>query len=61
MLAPVMPPSGFPVPPGAPLARDVFAEYLHGRGGRLREDDVRDPANPRLVLPGALPVNCQAQ
>jgi 5'-nucleotidase len=61
MLTPVMPPAGFPVPPTAALARDAFADYLKGRGGHLSEDQLRDPANPRLMLPGALPVTCQAQ
>jgi len=60
MLTPVIPPAGFPVPPTAPLARDVFADYLKRRGGHLSEEQFRDAANPRLMLPGPLPVTCKA-
>lgn len=61
ILKPVMPGSGFPVPPDAPLARDVFADYLKRRGGRLNEAQLHDAANPRLSVAGDLPINCQAQ
>jgi hypothetical protein len=58
ILAPVMPSGGFAVSADAPLARDVFANYLERRGGRLSEEQLRDVANPRLALPGAQPVTC---
>jgi 5'-nucleotidase len=61
ILEPVMPSGGFPVPGGAPLARDAFADYLERRGGRLSEDQLSDAANPRLALPGGQPVTCRAE
>jgi 5'-nucleotidase len=37
ILTPVMPEGGFPVDPSAPLARDVFADYLKQAKGPLSE------------------------
>lgn len=58
ILSPIMPPEGFAIVDDAPLARDVVAESLRRRGGRLREDELVDRDSPRWVYPGALPVNC---
>jgi 2',3'-cyclic-nucleotide 2'-phosphodiesterase (5'-nucleotidase family) len=58
ILAPVIPPGGFPIPDTAPLVRDVLAEYLKRLGGHLREQQLLDTANPRLSVPGVLPISC---
>jgi len=58
LLTPVTPPEGFPIADDAPLARDVLAEYLRRRGGRLREEQLVDLQNPRITYPGSLPVTC---
>jgi hypothetical protein len=58
LLTPVIPPEGFPIADDAPLARDVLAEYLRNRGGRLREEQLVDLQNPRITYPGSLPVTC---
>jgi hypothetical protein len=58
LLSPVIPAQGFAVTEDAPLARDVVAESLRRRGGRLRQGDLIDRDNPRWVYPGALPVRC---
>src|SRR6185503_9899995 len=58
ILAPVTPPGGFPIPDVAPLARDVLADYLSGLGGHLNEEKLLETGNPRLFVPGALPISC---
>lgn len=58
ILAPVMPPGGFPVDHAAPLMRDVFVEYLKNRKGPLREEQLLDTSNPRLSVSGVLPMSC---
>ena len=58
LLAPVIPPGGFPLPDTAPLARDVLAEYLGRLGGHLNEAALLDGGTPRLSVPGALPLSC---
>ena len=60
ILAPIMPAGGFPVDHGAPLLRDVFADYLKRQKGPLREADFLDTGGPRLVVPAGLPVKCGA-
>jgi 5'-nucleotidase len=60
ILTPVTPANGFPVPDNAPLARDVLAEHLRRHGGQLREEQLVDAQNPRVVYPGPLPVKCDA-
>jgi hypothetical protein len=47
ILAPVTPPQGFAIPDSATLLRDVVADSLRRRGGRLRADQLMNPANPR--------------
>jgi hypothetical protein len=42
----------------APLVRDVIADRLRARGGRIGWRDVFDPARPRWTFPGARPVRC---
>ncbi len=42
----------------APLLRDVIAERLRARGGRIGWRDVFDPAHPRWTFPGSRPVRC---
>jgi 2',3'-cyclic-nucleotide 2'-phosphodiesterase (5'-nucleotidase family) len=59
IFTPVTPPQGFVFPDDAPLARDVFAEQLRKRGGRVRQEDLIDLANPRWTYPGTLPVTCR--
>jgi 2',3'-cyclic-nucleotide 2'-phosphodiesterase (5'-nucleotidase family) len=58
ILAPVMPPGGFPVDYAAPLMRDVFVEYLKNLEGPLREEQLVDTKNPRLSVSGAVPMSC---
>jgi 5'-nucleotidase len=58
ILKPVIPPQGFAIPDAAPLARDVLADHLRRRGGQLREEQLVDLANPRLVFDGTLPAAC---
>lgn len=58
ILAPVMPPGGFPVDYAAPLMRDVFVEYLKNLEGPLREEQLVDTSNPQLAVTGALPMSC---
>ena len=54
MLAPIMPPGGFPVDAGAPLVRDVLVEYLRRPGAPVREAQLLD-ATPRLSVAGPIP------
>jgi hypothetical protein len=58
ILTPVMPTGGFAVPAEAPIARDLIADWFRKRGGRLRAEQLVDPARPRWTYPGALPVRC---
>ena len=58
ILAPVMPPGGFPVDHAAPLMRDVFVEYLKNLKGPLREEQLLDTSNPHLSVSGVLPIRC---
>jgi 5'-nucleotidase len=51
VLKTVMPPDGIPIPDDAPLMRDVVADWLRTRGGRLGRADLIDEANPRWVVP----------
>jgi 2',3'-cyclic-nucleotide 2'-phosphodiesterase (5'-nucleotidase family) len=60
LLAPIIPPGGFQIPDIAPLARDVFAEYLARQGGRLREEQMLDAGNPRLQVTGSVPLSCSS-
>jgi len=61
IFAPVIPAGGFPIAADAPLARDLVAEWLKRRGGRMREDELVSVGNPRWVFPGALPVDCRGR
>jgi 5'-nucleotidase len=47
ILTPVTPPQGFDLPDETPQLRDVIADWIRRRGGRLRAGDLKDPANPR--------------
>ena len=47
----VMPAAGIPIPDDAPLMRDVVADWLRTRGGRLSRTDLVDESNPRWILP----------
>jgi 2',3'-cyclic-nucleotide 2'-phosphodiesterase (5'-nucleotidase family) len=58
ILTPIMPKGGFPVPSDAPIARDLIADWLRKRGGRLGAEQLIDAANPRWVYPGSLPLRC---
>ena len=58
IFAPVAPIDGFVIDHDAGTARDVVVEALRKRGGTLHEGQLIDPANPRWVLPGPLPVTC---
>lgn len=60
ILAPVMPPKGFPIDQAAPLLRDAFIEHLKRVNAPLSEDEVLDMDRPRLSVSGALPVRCSA-
>ena len=48
ILTPVIPAAGFPIDYGAPLARDVFADYLSRMQGPLREDPLLE-SSTRLL------------
>ena len=56
----VAPPDGFVIPAGAPIVRDIVAEQLGRRGGRLRADDLVDPERPRWPPASTLPMRCGA-
>jgi 5'-nucleotidase len=47
ILAAVTPAQGFAIPDEARLVRDVVADWMRRRGGRLRVEDLKDPAIPR--------------
>jgi 5'-nucleotidase len=47
ILTPVTPAQGFALPDAAPLLRDVVADWVRRRGGRLRAEQLLDPENPR--------------
>ncbi len=58
IFAPVTPREGFEVVQDVGLVRDVVVDVLKKRGGRLGEDQLVNPANPRWTLPGKAPVSC---
>jgi 5'-nucleotidase len=60
VLAPIMPAQGFVFDEDAPLARDLVADWLRKRGGRLSEGQLVNAQNRRWTYPGTLPVNCRA-
>lgn len=47
ILTAVTPAQGFAIPDDAPLLRDVVADWMRRRGGRLRAEELKDPSNPR--------------
>jgi 2',3'-cyclic-nucleotide 2'-phosphodiesterase (5'-nucleotidase family) len=55
---PIMPARGFVIDDEAPLVRDVVADWLRQRGGRIREDQLIDLNEPRWRYPGSLPMRC---
>jgi 5'-nucleotidase len=57
LFAPVAPRGGFSVGDG-PLVRDVVADWLRARGGRLGEAEFTQRAASSWSLPGPLPLNC---
>ena len=59
LLTPVMPPGGFPLDDDLPLVRDVVADWLEDRGGRLRETQLINTAQPRWRYSGTLPLVCR--
>ena len=59
LLTPVMPPGGFPLDDALPLVRDVVADWLEDRGGRLRENQLINTAQPRWRYSGTLPLICR--
>jgi 2',3'-cyclic-nucleotide 2'-phosphodiesterase (5'-nucleotidase family) len=59
LLTTVIPPGGIKIPQDAPLSRDVLADYLTKRGGTLREEQLIDRNNPRIVIDGTLPLDCR--
>jgi 5'-nucleotidase len=61
ILTPVMPPDGFPLTTTGSLARDEIAGWLRRRGGRLREEDLITPANPRWQYSETLPIDCRGR
>ena len=58
VLTPVMPSGGFPLDEDLPIARDVVADWLEDRGGRLSERQFIDTAEPRWHHSGTLPLRC---
>ncbi len=59
LLTPVMPRGGFPLDDDLPLVRDVVADWLEDRGGRLRESQLINTAEPRWRYRGTLPLACR--
>jgi 5'-nucleotidase len=59
LLTPVMPAGGFPLDEGLPLLRDVVADWLEDRGGRLSERQLINTAQPRWRYGGTLPLTCR--
>jgi len=59
LLTPVMPPGGFPLDDDLPLVRDVVADWLEDRSGRLRESQFINTAQPRWRYSGTLPFTCR--
>ncbi len=55
----VTPPRGLEIEETGLLVRDVSAEWLRRRGGRLRESDLVNRGSPRWQLPGPMPVRCR--
>jgi 5'-nucleotidase len=53
----VAPPGGFQVA-GGPLVRDIVADWLRARGGRLSEADFGRLGASAWTLPGPRPLNC---
>jgi 2',3'-cyclic-nucleotide 2'-phosphodiesterase (5'-nucleotidase family) len=45
----VTPPTGFATADAGSLLRDVVADWMRRRGGRLRAEQLQDPKNPRWV------------
>ena len=50
ILTPVTPAQGFALPDAAPLLRDVVADWVRRRGGRLRAEQLLDPERPRWAI-----------
>jgi 5'-nucleotidase len=61
ILSPVMPPDGFAQTTDGTLARDDVADWLRRRGGRLREEDLINPANPRWQYSETPPIDCRGK
>lgn len=59
MFAPVIPAGSVPVPPEAPVVREVVEDWLRDRGGHLRAAQFMASNNPRLEFNAAEP--CLAQ
>ena len=57
----VAPPEVANPPAAAPIAREVVANWLRRRGGRLDQDQFVDPARPRWAYAGTPPADCRAQ
>ena len=55
----VTPPRGLEIEETGLLVRDVAAEWLRRRGGRMRESDLVNRPSPRWQLPGPMPVRCR--
>ena len=54
----VAPPGGFQVAADGPLVREVVADWLRARGGRLSEADFGQLGASAWTLPGPRPLNC---
>ena len=59
LLSPVMPAGGFPLDEDLPVFREVVAEWLEDRGGRLNETQFINATTPRWQYGGALPMTCK--
>lgn len=55
VLSPIMPAAGFTIPADGPLLRDVVADWLRARGGRVRQDDFDDV---RWAYASPPPISC---
>jgi len=50
ILTSVTPAQGFALPDAAPLLRDIVADWVRRRGGRLRAEQLIDPERPRWAV-----------
>ena len=58
VLTPAMPGDGFTWDDDPRLVRDVIADWLRSRGGRIHPEEFLDPDSPRWNIAESLPATC---